>query len=158
MSAKCRQHVVNMSATCRNVAHFGQKCVSEPTQISHRHKIFVSGISDNGKYKKSTYKLNYVGKLEKHTPKMIHWSPILQRLCPLSPWVEQWCAQPMAPRIPMVPREAPTVRFGCAMTGLPVWGAGKRRIEKQRDGPGLVLRWGSRRVVVCNRLRCQQRR
>ena len=36
------------------------------------------------------YKLNYVGKLEKHTPpKMIHQRPILQQLCPLSPWVEQ---------------------------------------------------------------------
>ena len=44
------------------------EAVLERTQISHQHKIFVSGISDNGKYKKSTYKLNYVGKLEKHTP------------------------------------------------------------------------------------------
>ena len=98
-----------------------------------RHKIFVSGIANNGNYKKSTSKLNYVGKLEKHTlgsPKMIHRRPILQRLCPLSPWVEQWCVQPMAPRLPMVPRKAPTVGFGCTMTGLPVWGARKRRIEK----------------------------
>ena len=38
-----------------------------PTRVCHRHKIFVLGFSGDGKYKKSTYKLNYVGKLEKHT-------------------------------------------------------------------------------------------
>ena len=46
LSWECLQHVGNMSATCQNVAHFGQKCVSEPTQISHQHTIFVSGMLD----------------------------------------------------------------------------------------------------------------
>ena len=125
-----------MSATCLNGAHFFQKCVSEPTKISHRHKIFVSGISDNnGKYKKSTYKLNYVGKLEKHTPgtpkitKNDPPAPLLQRLCPLPPWVEQWCPQPMAPRLSMVPRKAPVAGFGGAMAGLPILVAKKRHIK-----------------------------
>jgi len=47
----------------------------------------------------------------------------------------------MAPQIPMVPRKGPVVGFGGAMAGLPVWGAGKRLIKKQRYGLGLVLRW-----------------
>ncbi len=33
------------------------------------------------------------------------------------------------------------VGFGGAMTGLPVWGTEKRRIEKQRDGWGSGRRW-----------------
>ncbi len=32
------------------------------------------------------------------------------------------------------------VGFGSAIAGLPVWGAEKRRIEKQRDGRGSGLR------------------
>ena len=41
-------------------------------------------------YKKSTYKLNYVGKLAntESNQQMIHRRPTLQRLCPLSPWVD----------------------------------------------------------------------
>ena len=41
----------------------------------------------------------------------------------------------------MVPRKGPVVGFGGVMAGLPVWGAGKRLIKKQRYGLGLVLRW-----------------
>ena len=47
----------------------------------------------------------------------------------------------MATQIPMVPRKAPVGRFVGAMAGCPVWDAKKRRIEKQRDGQGLGLRW-----------------
>ena len=32
----------------------------------------------------------------------------------------------------MVPRKAPAVRFGGAMTGLPVWGEEKRNIKKRQ--------------------------
>jgi hypothetical protein len=35
----------------------------------------------------------------------------------------------------------PMVGFGGAMAGLPVWGAEKRRIKKQRDGQGSGHRW-----------------
>ena len=38
---------------------------------------------------------------------------------------------------------APMFGFGGAMAGLPVWGAEKRRIEKQRDGRGSELRWAA---------------
>jgi hypothetical protein len=40
-----------------------------------------------------------------------------------------------------VPCKAPMVGFGGVMAGLPVWGAEKRRIKKQRDGRGSGLRW-----------------
>jgi len=40
-----------------------------------------------------------------------------------------------------VPHKAQMVGFGGAMAGLPVWGAEKRRIKKQRDGRGSGLRW-----------------
>ena len=67
-----------------SISFFCSACeaVSEPTQISHRHKIFVSGISGNGKYKKSTYKLNYVSKLEKHTP----GTPKITKIHPPAPF------------------------------------------------------------------------
>jgi hypothetical protein len=38
------------------------------------------------------------------------------------------------------------VGFGGVMAGLPVWGAEKRRIEKQRDGRGSGL--GGRRLMM----------
>ena len=53
----------------------------------------------------------------------------------------------MAPRIPMVPRKAPVVGFGGAMTGLPVWVAKKRRIKKQRDEQVLAL-GGLRSITI----------
>ena len=37
----------------------------------------------------------------------------------------------MAPRLPMVPHEAPVAEFGGAMAGLPIWVANKRRIKKK---------------------------
>ena len=45
-----------------------------------------------------------------------------------------------------VPRKAPMVGFGGVMAGLPVCGAEKRRIEKQRDGRGSGL--GGRRLMM----------
>ena len=39
-------------------------------------------IADNGNYKKPTYKLNYVGKLEKHTPQ----KPKITKNDPLEPY------------------------------------------------------------------------
>ena len=135
MFLECWQHVGDMPKCCP----FRPKVRVGANIISDRHKIFVSGISDNGKYKKSMYKLNYVGKLEKHTPgtpispKMIHRRPILQQLFPLSPWIEQRCPQLMAPRLTMVPCKAPVVGFGGAMACLPIWVAKKRRIKKKRE-------------------------
>ena len=91
---------------------------------------------------KSTYKLNHIGKLEKHNQEHQKWSAGAlpsRGFAPLSPWVEQRCLQPMAPQIPMVPRNAPLVGFGGAMSGLPVWVAKKSRIKKQRDRQALAL-------------------
>ena len=39
----------------------------------------------------------------------------------------------------MVTRKAPTVGFGGAMTGLPVWGAEKRHIKKREKYGALAL-------------------
>ena len=100
------------------------------------HYSMNSCIMWSSKYKKSTYKLNYVGKLEntQSNQQMIHRRPTLQRLCPLSPWVEQRGPQPMAPRLPMVPHKAPVAGFGGAMAGSPIWGAKKRHIKKEKHG------------------------
>jgi hypothetical protein len=75
------------------------------------------------------------------TTKMSRRHPTLHRLCHLSPWADYRRHQPIASWLPMVPCKARVVGFGGAMAGSPVWGDEKRRIEKQRDGRGLGLRW-----------------
>jgi hypothetical protein len=41
----------------------------------------------------------------------------------ISPWESYQRHQPVAPRLPMIQRKSPVVKFGGAMAGLPVWGA-----------------------------------
>ncbi len=67
--------------------------------------------------------------------------PTLHRLCHLFPWAGYWRPQPMAPRIPMVPRKAPVIGFGSAMAGSPVWEAKWRCIKKIEGKWCLGLRW-----------------
>ncbi len=64
------------------------------------------------------------------TTKMSHRHPTFHRLCHLSPWAGFWHHQPMALRLPMVPRKEPVVGFGGAMAGLPVWEAKWNHIKK----------------------------
>jgi hypothetical protein len=61
MSATCQQHV-KMSPIFDQNACRGQHI------LVLTQDFCVGDCQQNGNYKKSTYKLNYVGKLEKHTP------------------------------------------------------------------------------------------
>ena len=49
----------------------------------------------------------------------------------------------------MVPRKAPAVGFGGAMTGLPIWGAKKRHIKK-REKHGASALSGRHLVALHN--------
>ena len=53
-----------------------------------------------------THKTQYT-----HNNKLSHHRPILQRLCPLSPWAGQRCSQYMVPWLPMGPYQARGVRI-----------------------------------------------
>ncbi len=72
---------------------------------------------------------------------MSHRHPTLHPLCPLSPWAGYWHHQPMASRLPMVPRKASVVGFGSAMAGSPVMGAKWRHIKKIERLRCIGLRW-----------------
>ena len=82
-----------------------------------------------------------INKTQPRTPKRSASALPSSGSAPLSPWVEQRFPHSIALCIPMVLRKAPMVGFGSAMAGLPVWGANKRRIVKQRYGQGLGFRW-----------------
>ncbi len=67
--------------------------------------------------------------------------PYPQRLCPLSPWVEQRRPQILAPRLPMGPLQALGAGFVHAMAGSLVWDKFWSHIKKMRDRGGIGLRW-----------------
>ena len=83
-------NVGNMSATCRRRANLSPILTRHACRGRHILALTQDFCVGDCNYKKSTYKLNNVGKLEnthrKHrkSPKMIHRRPILQRLSPIS--------------------------------------------------------------------------
>ena len=65
--------------------------------------------------------------------------PILQKLCPLSPWVGEWWPQIIAPRYTMGPLQAGSIRIALAAVDSFVW-ANKFNASKNRVmGGGLAL-------------------
>ena len=78
---------------------------------------------------------------------MIHGHPTLQRICPLSPWVEQQCPQLMAPRLPMGPCTARAVGFGAAIVPFLFFCIKKKRIKKEMVG---VLVFGGNCLMMAN--------
>ncbi len=76
----------------------------------------------------------------KHTTtKMSHHRPTLERLCPLSSWLGQWCPQIMAPLLPIGSRKAHTIGFGGTAVSSPVWGANASPIKNREEGVALAL-------------------
>ena len=56
-----------------------------------------------------------------HNNQQNELQPYPQRLCPLSPWVEQQCPQILVPRLPMGPLQAPDAGFVHVTAGYLVW-------------------------------------
>ena len=70
---------------------------------------------------------------------------ILQRLCPLSPWLWQRRQQLMAPPLPMGPCKARTIGLGSATAGSLVWGTNASPIKNWVKDGALAL--GGRHLI-----------
>jgi hypothetical protein len=73
------------------------------------------------------------------TTNMRYCHPTPQRLCPLPPWIGQWCHQHMALRLPKFPSKASGAGFALNAVGSPFLGAIQIPLENQRDGKGVGL-------------------
>ncbi len=73
-------------------------------------------------------------------------SPYPQRLCPLSPWVEQRRPQILALPLHNAIRRLQAVGLALDVVGSLIWGGKMRGIEKYRGGGALAL--GGRRLSV----------
>ncbi len=60
-------------------------------------------------------------------------------LSSLSPWVEQWCHQIKAPRLPNAIRRLRAVGLALAVVGLLAWGGKMRGIENRERGGALAV-------------------
>jgi hypothetical protein len=67
--------------------------------------------------------------------------PYPERLCPLSPWVGQLCQQNMAPPLPIAMWRRRAIGVAIAVVVLLVWGGLVTKIEIERGGGRLGLRW-----------------
>jgi hypothetical protein len=63
----------------------------------------------------------------------------LQRICPLSPWLEQWCPQIMVLLLPVGSCKACAIGFGGATFGSHVWGTNASSIKNREEGGALAL-------------------
>ncbi len=65
--------------------------------------------------------------------------PYPQRLCPLSPWVEQRRPQILAPPLPNAIRRLQAIKLVLDVIGSLIWGGKMRGIKKYRGGGALAL-------------------
>ena len=96
--------------------------------------IEIIGYVENSLHTHSIMKvITHHKQTHKHTPNTHtknHRLGTLQRLCPVSQWVDQQRSQLMAPLLPMDSWKAPAIWCASAMTGSLVWGAKARQIKK----------------------------